>query len=446
MPARLSLFTHTAMFTRTIAWCTQTFKVEAVEGAAMNATLTRTKTGDSGTFGNLRLDDGSLFVTGELPWRDNAPQKSCIPAGTYTCAIYQSPEHGPVYQVQARSRALVYRDPFGQLVRRPRQGLPRRDARLHRRRNAAVVDDAAGRQQAAGRHRWKCDGCAAVHGGAGRATVRTHNRGGLLVIYPIVIILLVLLLVGALPTHPWGVDVGLWSLGRVGARGGRPGGPAADGATVNATFSSLAGAVASFAPTLASMLGGPLAGTAVSALEGAFGLKPGAGPDAVTDAMKAGGMTPEIAASVRAADQAYELKLKEADFDLAKLNADSAAALDAGIVSDVADARKANAGNETVMAVGIFILGSFLVAMCLVLWGCWTLITSKIVIDAAQAGMFAAVTGLVGAIVGYFASNAQTVVNFLFGGSLGGRKNADSLGDSVKQLGQSLGKAANNTP
>ena len=65
----------------------------------MNATLIRTKTGDSGTFGTLKLADGSSYVTGELPWRDNHPQTSCIPVGTYQCRMFDSPAHGPVYQV-----------------------------------------------------------------------------------------------------------------------------------------------------------------------------------------------------------------------------------------------------------------------------------------------------------------------------------------------------------
>ena len=65
----------------------------------MNATLTRTKTCDSGTFGTLCLANGVTYVTGELPWRDNHPETSCIPVGTYNCRIFNSPKHGPVYQV-----------------------------------------------------------------------------------------------------------------------------------------------------------------------------------------------------------------------------------------------------------------------------------------------------------------------------------------------------------
>lgn len=47
-------------------------------------TLTRMESGDQGTFGRL-VARGQAFFTGELPWRDNAPNVSCIPAGLYEC-------------------------------------------------------------------------------------------------------------------------------------------------------------------------------------------------------------------------------------------------------------------------------------------------------------------------------------------------------------------------
>ena len=51
-----------------------------------NVTLTRLQSSDQGTFGHLAVE-GSPFtcVTGELPWRDNAPNLSRIPVGVYTC-------------------------------------------------------------------------------------------------------------------------------------------------------------------------------------------------------------------------------------------------------------------------------------------------------------------------------------------------------------------------
>lgn len=61
------------------------------------AILRRASTGDCGTFGELELD-GWRCVTLELPWRENARGKSCVPAGTYLFKIVDSPKHGRVYQ------------------------------------------------------------------------------------------------------------------------------------------------------------------------------------------------------------------------------------------------------------------------------------------------------------------------------------------------------------
>lgn len=78
--------------------------------------------------------------------------------------------------------------------------------------------------------------------------------------------------------------------------------------------------IASVAPTLATMLGGPLAGTAVTALEGAFGLGAGAGVEGITQVVQSGGMTPEIIASVRVADQKHAEIIAQQGIDLQKLN------------------------------------------------------------------------------------------------------------------------------
>ena len=50
----------------------------------MNALLERQDQSDQGTFG--RFIAGPLsFYSGELPWRDNAANVSCLPLGTYEC-------------------------------------------------------------------------------------------------------------------------------------------------------------------------------------------------------------------------------------------------------------------------------------------------------------------------------------------------------------------------
>jgi len=50
-----------------------------------------------------------------------------------------------------------------------------------------------------------------------------------------------------------------------------------------------------------------------------------------------------------------------------------------------------------------------------------------------DVSVVAAVSGLVGAVVGYVAANAQTVVNFIYGGSLGSEKKTDAMSAAVQQ-------------
>lgn len=61
--------------------------------------LMRDRTGDSGTFGRIVIDDGTRFFTGELPWRNNLRGKSCIPPGSYLCTWLLSRKHGWCYHV-----------------------------------------------------------------------------------------------------------------------------------------------------------------------------------------------------------------------------------------------------------------------------------------------------------------------------------------------------------
>ena len=69
----------------------------------MRITLTREKPGpavDHGTFGRLK-SDGFACVTAELPWRDNAPDISCIPTGVYQCTFRWSNAHARhIYHVE----------------------------------------------------------------------------------------------------------------------------------------------------------------------------------------------------------------------------------------------------------------------------------------------------------------------------------------------------------
>lgn len=83
----------------------------AAAQAAGNAVLTREPDDEQGTFGKLRLPDGTEFFTLELPWRGNATGASCIPPGTYKVAIRNSPKFGRIYEVMnvpGRTAILIH--------------------------------------------------------------------------------------------------------------------------------------------------------------------------------------------------------------------------------------------------------------------------------------------------------------------------------------------------
>ena len=76
--------------------------------------LLRTDTSDEGTFGVLVFDDQYIY-TGELPWRNNQPNISCIPEGKYDLRMCTSPKYGPAYQVTnvpGRSGVLLHAGNF----------------------------------------------------------------------------------------------------------------------------------------------------------------------------------------------------------------------------------------------------------------------------------------------------------------------------------------------
>ncbi len=65
-------------------------KIENKVGRVMEtATLVRGQSTDDGTFGKLTVL-GKTFYSLELPWKDNHPDTSCIPVGTYVCEVSPS--------------------------------------------------------------------------------------------------------------------------------------------------------------------------------------------------------------------------------------------------------------------------------------------------------------------------------------------------------------------
>lgn len=62
-------------------------------------TLKRLESTEAGTFGVLTTDSMQEWHTGECPWRNNIPFKSCIPEGTYRCSWLPSDKRGECYHV-----------------------------------------------------------------------------------------------------------------------------------------------------------------------------------------------------------------------------------------------------------------------------------------------------------------------------------------------------------
>lgn len=73
----------------------------------MKAVLTRLEADDQGTFGVLDFE-GRRWFTGELPWRDNQANISCVPPGVYPCRLTYSPRFlRPLYLVDLEGRLGV---------------------------------------------------------------------------------------------------------------------------------------------------------------------------------------------------------------------------------------------------------------------------------------------------------------------------------------------------
>ncbi len=69
-------------------------------GPMRRVTLTRTETGEDGTFGLVVTDNGFSCYSLELAWKNNEQGVSCIPSGIYLCERAVSPKHGPCYYVR----------------------------------------------------------------------------------------------------------------------------------------------------------------------------------------------------------------------------------------------------------------------------------------------------------------------------------------------------------
>lgn len=187
------------------------------------------------------------------------------------------------------------------------------------------------------------------------------------------------------------------------------------------------------APTAATLIGGPFAGLAVKFLGPALGLSPeataatGTALTAIQDTLTKGQMTADQVVAIKQAELQLQqhmadngIKLEELKVETVKVEA-----------ADRADARKNNSTRDAAWWIASLILLTFAAMMAAVLYGCWQLLQGGITIK--DVSTVAAISGLVGSVVGYVAANAQTVVNFIYGGSADSTKHADAMASAVQQ-------------
>lgn len=172
--------------------------------------------------------------------------------------------------------------------------------------------------------------------------------------------------------------------------------------------------LATIAPTLATMLGGPFAGTAVTALESAFGLAPGSGVEAITKVVQGGAMTPEIIASVRAADQKHAEIMSQQGIDLEKINNAHQEAILASEVSDRNGARQREVAvkDTTPRNLAYTVIGGFLGISILQL-------VALMFFPVEAAAIPPQGWLLIGNISGYLAGEAKQAGAYYFGNSAG---------------------------
>ena len=136
------------------------------------------------------------------------------------------------------------------------------------------------------------------------------------------------------------------------------------------------------------------------------------------DAAKAIALDPNLALQFKQAVLSNELEIRRLAFEETKL-----------FVSDVQDARKYR--DDKVFWLGIAVLSVFALVIGLVLYGGFEILRGGV---SVEAGMFAAITGFVGTLVGYVAANAQSVTSYYFGSSSGSKDKTDALADSIKRF------------
>lgn len=142
--------------------------------------------------------------------------------------------------------------------------------------------------------------------------------------------------------------------------------------------------------------------------------------------------TPEQLIALRAADNDFKLKMQQAGFtheeELAKVGLQEFQTE----VADKQSARQTFGQNQAVFRLGVVILLTFALVTGSSLYGAYQILTGGI--PALDAGVVAAVSTFVGAVLGYVAANAQQVTGYFFGSSAGSKEKTDAMAGAFKGI------------
>tara|TARA_R110001592_G_scaffold70511_1_gene215978 strand:+ start:435 stop:911 length:477 start_codon:yes stop_codon:yes gene_type:complete len=144
--------------------------------------------------------------------------------------------------------------------------------------------------------------------------------------------------------------------------------------------------VGAVAPTLGTALGGPMGGMAANMISEVLGCKNE--PKAIEKAIEAA--TPEQMLALKKAEQDFEVKMKELDVDVFKLE-----------TQDIQDARGKFSKDWTARIMGIAVVGGFM--------GYIFLVTIQPPEQNSEA--------LINLVLGYLGGLASAVISFYFGAS-----------------------------
>jgi hypothetical protein len=157
-------------------------------------------------------------------------------------------------------------------------------------------------------------------------------------------------------------------------------------------------------------------------------------PEADAIAHAVANATPDQVMAMRDRDATFQERMQAMGFnhveELAKIGLQEVQTY----AQDTADARAKHSANDKVFWLGVAVLLTFGLVMCLCLYGAYRIMTGGITIK--DVAVVAAVSGFVGTIVGYVAANAQQVVAYFFGSSKGSQDKTTAMADAFKGLGQ----------